>query len=295
MKYMFKFILLTMCIASLTSCLKKDLPGIKSSNQNNLTGFYLEYKWQDTTYIAPGTPNTDTSNVVSSVQFTDANSPQIISNDTLYAYPLFPSNLPLAQKLKVTLNHAIGFADIPDGAVVKPLNGAPELGIPGDYTKPASYEITAADGTKSTWVIVINPLPAVSQYEGQYIESGYFDHATAGHQACPSAYLSLYCSSINANTIQITAGYWYFSNTGITFYATVNADNSVTIAPDPSAAVSVQPGVAPESGLSGTANYPSNAKSTYNPVTKTYDLYYYYYSGGSSANWRTFHQILVHQ
>ena len=88
MKYMFKFILLTMCIASLTSCLKKDLPGIKSSNQNNLTGFYLEYKWLDTTYNAAGTPNADTSIVVSSVQFTDANSSQIISNDTLCFLPL---------------------------------------------------------------------------------------------------------------------------------------------------------------------------------------------------------------
>jgi len=156
MKYMFKFILLAMCIASLTSCLKKDLPGIKSSNQNNLTGFYLEYKWLDTNYIAAGTPKADTSIVVSSVQFTDANSPQIISNDTLYAYPIFPSNLPLAQQLQVSLDHIIGYADIPDGAIIKPLNGAPELGVPGDYTKPATYEITAADGTKATWVIVVN-------------------------------------------------------------------------------------------------------------------------------------------
>ena len=64
MKYMFKFILLTMCIASLTSCLKKDLPGIKSSNQNNLTGLDLEYKGFDTTYKASGTPNGETSIVV---------------------------------------------------------------------------------------------------------------------------------------------------------------------------------------------------------------------------------------
>lgn len=295
MKYTFKFIMLMMCIASLTSCLKKDLPAIKSSNQTNLTGFYLEYRWQDTTYIAPGTPNSDTSIVVSSVQFTDANSPQRISNDTLYAYPLFPSNLPLAQKLKVTLNRTIGYANIPDGATIKPLNSAPKLGTPGDYSKPASYQITAADGTKATWVIVVNPLPPTSQYEGQYVESGYLDHASAGHQVCPLAYSSPYCSSINANTIQITAGYWYFGNSGITYYATVNSNNSVTITPDPSAVVSIQSGVAPVSGLSGTTNYPVNAKSTYDPTTQTFDLYFYYYSGGDATRWRTFHQILVRQ
>ena len=46
---------------------------------------------------------------------------------------------------------------ISTAATIKPINGAPKLGVPGDWTKDNQYEVTAADGTKKVWTIVVEP------------------------------------------------------------------------------------------------------------------------------------------
>lgn len=41
-------------------------------------------------------------------------------------------------------------------ARIMPLNGAPKLGSPGDFSaKEFKYQVTAADGTKREWTIKI--------------------------------------------------------------------------------------------------------------------------------------------
>ena len=46
---------------------------------------------------------------------------------------------------------------ISTAAIIKPIGDAPKLGVPGDWTKDNQYEVTAADGTKKTWTIVVEP------------------------------------------------------------------------------------------------------------------------------------------
>ena len=47
------------------------------------------------------------------------------------------------------------YVTISTAATMKPINGAPELGVPADWTADHQYEVTAADGTKKTWTIVV--------------------------------------------------------------------------------------------------------------------------------------------
>ena len=59
---------------------------------------------------------------------------------------------------KVTLTNLAASLDISTAASVKPTNGSPALGIPGDFSKKEfTYLVTAADGiTKKEWKIIIS-------------------------------------------------------------------------------------------------------------------------------------------
>jgi hypothetical protein len=46
-----------------------------------------------------------------------------------------------------------------DGTLVEPLNDAPVMGVPGDFTNgPYTYRVHSADGNFTDWVITINQL-----------------------------------------------------------------------------------------------------------------------------------------
>jgi len=120
-----------------------------------MTSFNYEYRWYDTSYVQPGTAQADTIITVKLVQLSNSVS---ISNDTVYTSPSYPSSLPAAQVPNVTLTHLWGYANIPDAALIVPVGSSPVLGEPGDFTKPVSYRITAADGSSATWIVVTAPL-----------------------------------------------------------------------------------------------------------------------------------------
>ncbi|PUZ30200.1 hypothetical protein GA0116948_101207 [Chitinophaga costaii] len=272
-----KLAVLVVACSCWMSCLKKDLPTTNSSSLNTLSDFNLVYKYIDTIVDNANTPNENTRIQVTTVQL---NKTLSISGDTLYVTPTFPSSFPQKEKSKVTLSSIWGVAYISDAAVIKPVDNAPALGSPGDFTTPASYDVIAANGDTKRWVVVVAALPLVNQWEGTYIESGTLELATAGLQTCPAGY-EQNLATAGTNKLLATAAYWYLDNSNITYYITINTDNTVTISANPAAAVEIQQ----DAGTS----------STYNPDTKQFDLYYYYYSGGDPANWRKFHTILTYK
>ncbi|HTJ11911.1 MAG TPA: hypothetical protein VL547_07795 [Dinghuibacter sp.] len=152
--YLLSCLAIASCLA-LGGCLKAGLPKAGNSSLDAMTSFNYEYRWLDTTYILPGTPQADTSVTVNVVQLGNT---VVISNDTVYTSPSYPSNLPASQVPNVTLTHIWGYANIPDAAVIYSVDEAPKLGDPGDYSKPATYKIVAADGSTATWVVVTAPL-----------------------------------------------------------------------------------------------------------------------------------------
>ena len=43
-------------------------------------------------------------------------------------------------------------------ARISPLNGSPTLGVPGDWSKPNTYVVDAANGTRKNWTIEVMSL-----------------------------------------------------------------------------------------------------------------------------------------
>lgn len=273
-KYL-NFIIIALGLLLMTSCLKKDLPSMTNSSLNNISDFNLYYKYIDTIVDNKGTPQENTRILAETVQLSRE---VTISKDTVYVKPSFPAGFPKNEKPKVTLSKIWGYANIPEAAVISPIGSSPVLGKPGDFTQPAQYEVMAANGDKKRWVISISPLPVVNQWEGSYTETGTLNHASAGLQTCPADYVQDLIT-VGPNKLKATAGFWYFNNAGITYFITVNSDNTVTISSDPDAVVAVQQEASPA--------------STYDPVNKRFTLNYFYLSGGDPARWRKFNTILT--
>ena len=75
----------------------------------------------------------------------------------VYTIRYTTSNIPEAERANFTESMAVVAVTISTAATIKPIGDAPKLGVPGDWTKDNQYEVTAADGTKKTWTIVVEP------------------------------------------------------------------------------------------------------------------------------------------
>lgn len=110
---------------------------------------------------------------------------------------------------------------------------------------------------------------ARNAYEGTYKATGVFTHPTAGPRAIDR---DKKVTTINATTSRIEIG--DLASANYYMYIRVNADNTVTILPDPSAV---------------TQNVFPNGVNTYNPATKSFTLNY----GYSSAAPRLISEVVV--
>ena len=75
----------------------------------------------------------------------------------VYTIRYVTGNIPEAERANFTESKAVVAVTISTAATIKPIGDAPKLGVPGDWTKDNQYEVTAADGTKKTWTIVVEP------------------------------------------------------------------------------------------------------------------------------------------
>ena len=75
----------------------------------------------------------------------------------IYTIKYVTTNIPEAERGNFTESKAVVAVTISTAATIKPIGDAPKLGVPGDWTKDNQYEVTAADGTKKTWTIVVEP------------------------------------------------------------------------------------------------------------------------------------------
>lgn len=53
------------------------------------------------------------------------------------------------------VNNIVVGLGISTAARIAPIDGAPLLGVPGDWSKPNKYVVTAANGNKKTWTIEV--------------------------------------------------------------------------------------------------------------------------------------------
>lgn len=137
----------------MTSCLEHGLEELEVYSGCDITRVDCYYRWKtgekhegtesekvnqvyisaySRTYV---TDETDPTKGVCTIRYSKTNIPEEYRN-------IAESEMVVA----VTISTA---------ATMKPIGDAPQLGVPADWTDDHDYEVTAADGTKKTWTIVV--------------------------------------------------------------------------------------------------------------------------------------------
>lgn len=65
-------------------------------------------------------------------------------------------NFPADELVNLNSNNLVVCLNISVASIIRPLNGSVRLGVPGDWSHPNMYEITAADKTKKQWTVTVN-------------------------------------------------------------------------------------------------------------------------------------------
>ena len=151
-KFLNIFAALLLAVVS-TSCLKHDLEELDVYSGCDITRVDCAYRWK-TGEIHPGTQSEKVNQVYvsaySRTYVTDESDPSRGVCTIRYS----KTNIP-EQYRSVAETEMVVYVTISTAATMKPINGAPALGIPADWTADHEYEVTAADGTKKTWKIVV--------------------------------------------------------------------------------------------------------------------------------------------
>jgi len=188
------------------------------------------------------------------------------------------------------------FTLVDDGVVT--IKAGTEVGylkvklVPSDYFGDVSYAFAykiasvqeggyTISGNHNHGIIAILPKNA---YDGIYHETG-----TLVRQGNPVNNLDTdtHLATVNTTTVWAYAGFPVFQNTTLSYYATINNDNTVTITADPHAGVVIYPIAADSNPGSGSDAH----ENSYDPATKTFYLNYEYLNGSGLK--RTFHTTMV--
>lgn len=154
MKKLFNIFAVILLAVFSTSCLESNLEELDVYSECDIKG--REMYWR---YISDEVhPGTGEHKVVQKrIPYYGNQSPIDTEACTAHlGYSLLYSSLTEEEKAEFTETNVVMTVTISTAATIKPIEGAPELGVPGDWSKPNKYEVTAADGTKKIWTITIS-------------------------------------------------------------------------------------------------------------------------------------------
>lgn len=140
----------------MASCLKNDLEDVASSEACDVTNVDFEYRWAVDILGNDGKPTG-----VSELRYITLTANKIINNEskTITVKLTVPNvNTTFTSEIrnKVSLDGIVGMFTVSPAAKVTPLNGAPSLGNPGNFSqKKYSYRITSAAGNYHDWILDI--------------------------------------------------------------------------------------------------------------------------------------------
>ena len=66
-----------------------------------------------------------------------------------------PTNFTEKEKADVNINNIVVAVNISTASVMQPVEGAPKLGVPADWSQPHKYIVKAADGKSKIWTISV--------------------------------------------------------------------------------------------------------------------------------------------
>ena len=150
MKKFFNIIAALLLAVVSTSCLDSGLEELDTYKDCDITSGEIYWRYYSTDVI-PGSGEQQ----VKQVRLARAVEQNLDTNKFYIRY--VTSNIPEAERANFTESKAVVAVTITTAATIKPIGDAPKLGVPGDWTKDNQYEVTAADGTKKTWTIVVEP------------------------------------------------------------------------------------------------------------------------------------------
>ncbi len=155
-----QLIAISLIVVLISGCLEMNLPDTMDSGENEMTAFTFEYRWITYEMVY----NSETGQVVDSIPYLNVktiNTENEIERDSNGSDKItctlsMPEGIP--EKESIGLSNLWGYASVPNAALVTPLDGAPQLGTPGDYSNPVRYLVTAANGDEKEVLIIANGL-----------------------------------------------------------------------------------------------------------------------------------------
>lgn len=147
MKTINNFLLLFLLMVSATSCLKAGLDDLETYDQHEITNVRFEYRWWDEA-------DKRLRVIEMSVDKNIDKDNRIIS--CTINVPAATSAFTAAIRENVSLSNLVMNTDLSTAARIKPVNNAPALGSPANFSaKEFVYRVTAANGETVDWTIKI--------------------------------------------------------------------------------------------------------------------------------------------
>jgi hypothetical protein len=156
MKMKYIWVMVASVLFLFVSCLKDGLEEVELTTECEVTNIEFEHRW----IINPGDVEGMAKlyfqklTVIKTIDIDDA------TITVQLTVPNVSANFPVEQREATVISNLACSFFVSNAASVTPLNGAPELGTLGDYSKataisPLVYRVIAAAGNYKDWKIII--------------------------------------------------------------------------------------------------------------------------------------------
>jgi hypothetical protein len=155
MKKILNFIMVTLVATLSSSCLDSNLEDLGLLSDCDIIGIETHYRYIDENQKIPASGEPKVIQIrtaaFSRTYVTDEDDP----TKGVCTIKYTKQRIPASELANFSESNLVVTVDLSTAATIRPLGDSPELGVPGDWTKDWDYEVTAADGTKKTWTIVV--------------------------------------------------------------------------------------------------------------------------------------------
>lgn len=150
----YSYLLFICILMTLTSCLKSGLEDLPEFEGNSILAVRkVEYRYDGKNSSGvSGEAYMERLALTHTVELLDKESKQLKIKVTV---PASNDVFTAADREKCSAKEIAIMLSIETAARITPVGDAPALGIPGDWTKPNKYIITAANGDKAEWTITV--------------------------------------------------------------------------------------------------------------------------------------------
>lgn len=150
-KYSYLFFILI--LSTLTSCLKGGLENLPEFEGNAITAVRkVEYRFKGTNSSGvSGEPYLEYLTLDAKSNINKESRSISIEVTVPVANTVFTA----AEREKCAVNNIAVMVSLETAARLTPVGNAPKMGVPGDWSKPNKYTVTAANGDTAEWTIEV--------------------------------------------------------------------------------------------------------------------------------------------